>query len=162
MCETLVTFHHCSSSKQKHNPFTSDLSCYITHLTRDGPWGLQGCMGDHLEWGMSWLEPAIVPYNSIYRNYYKRVKTNHLTNPLQQFTHKPLYSKLYTNFTHYLYFLWPIDLVATCCHHFLLCTKGDCCPCAKGGCHPCAKGNCHPCTKGGCCPCAEGGCSSSS
>ena len=142
------------SQNKNTTPFTSNLNHYITHLTRAGPWGLQGCMGDPLDWGMSWWELAIAAYNSIYHNYYKRVKANHLTNPLQQFTHKLLHSKLYTNFTHYLHFPHPIYLVATCHHHFLVH--------AKGNCHPHAKGDCCPCAKGGCCPHAKGGCSSSS
>ena len=127
---------------KRTTPFTSDLNCYITHLTGAGPWGLQGCMGDPLHWGMSWWELTITAYNSIYHNYYKRVKANHSTNPLQQFTHKPLHSKLYTNFTHYLHFPHPIDLVATCHHHFLLCTGGNCHPHAEGGCHTHTKGGC--------------------
>ena len=112
-------------------PFTSDLNCYITHLTGAGPWGHWGCMGDPLDPGTNKWALKITSYNSVDHNYYKRVKANHLTNPLQQFTHRSLHSKLYTNFTHYLHFPHPMDLVVTWHHHFyfhwLLHTAGACC-----------------------------------
>ena len=63
-------------------PFTSDLNCYITHLTGAGPWGLQGCMGDPLDQVMSQWERAITAYYSIYCNNYKRVKGKPLNKSL--------------------------------------------------------------------------------
>ena len=132
MHETLVTFHHCFFPKTKTQPHLPPILT-ATSLTLPGlgP-GILGAVWVIL-WIRGWMSghSKIASYKSVDRNYYKRVKANHLTNPLQQFTHRSLHSKLYTNFTHYLHLPCPLDLVATWCHHFHLCwllhTVGACC-----------------------------------
>ena len=88
MCETLVIFHHCFSPKTKTQPhLPPTLNCYITHLTRAGPWDPQVHKDDPPDQEMSQLVPAASCCNSVDHNYYKAVNQITMTNPLQPTIH---------------------------------------------------------------------------